>query len=163
RVRHRSARGRRRSARGTDAARPRRPLDHPDLHARESRAAARHGGTKASPRIRRSGSVTRDRAHAALASLPPAAAELVRAVLRAAAADGVSVLLVGGPVRDLLLGRALVDVDLLIEDPDPARAGKLAAGAADGTGKVTRHDRFGTAVLETAEAAIDFATVRSES
>jgi len=108
--------------------------------------------------------VSRDsRAHAALASLPPASAELVRAVLRAADADGVSVLLVGGPVRDFLLGRPLVDVDLLIEDPDPARAGKLAASAASGVGKLTRHDRFGTAVLETPEAAIDFATVRSES
>ena len=75
------------------------------------------------------------RAQAALASLPPAHAELVRAVLRAADADGVSVLLVGGPVRDFLLGRPLVDVDLLIEDPDPdargrargARAGQRAA------------------------------------
>ncbi|HKA14309.1 MAG TPA: hypothetical protein VKH41_04770 [Myxococcota bacterium] len=103
------------------------------------------------------------RAHAALASLPPASAELVRAVLRAADAGGVSVLLVGGPVRDWLLGRPLVDVDLLIEDPDPARAGELAARAASGAGKVTRHERFGTAELRTPDAAIDFATVRSES
>jgi tRNA nucleotidyltransferase (CCA-adding enzyme) len=103
------------------------------------------------------------RAHAALASLPPASAELVRNVLRAADADGVSVLLVGGPVRDFLLGRPLVDVDLLIEDADPARAGALASGAAGGAGKVTRHDRFGTAVLESGEATVDFATVRSES
>ena len=103
------------------------------------------------------------RAQAALASLPPAAAPLVREVLRAADADGVSVLLVGGPVRDLLLGRPLVDVDLLIEDGDPARAGALAQRAAGDAGKVTRHDRFGTAVLDTPEASIDFATARSES
>jgi tRNA nucleotidyltransferase (CCA-adding enzyme) len=103
------------------------------------------------------------RAHAALASLPPASADLVCAVLRAADADGVSVLLVGGPVRDYLLGRPLVDVDLLIEDPDPARAGALATSASGGAGKVTRHDRFGTAALHSAEAVIDFATVRSES
>jgi tRNA nucleotidyltransferase (CCA-adding enzyme) len=103
------------------------------------------------------------RAHAALASLPPASADLVRAVLRAADADGVSVLLVGGPVRDWMLGRPLVDVDLLIEDPDPARAGALASRAADGSGKVTRHERFGTAELRTPAAAIDFATVRSET
>jgi len=103
------------------------------------------------------------RAHAALASLPPASAELVRTVLRAADADGVSVLLVGGPVRDHLLGRPLVDVDLLIEDPDPARAAALAGSAGSGAGKVTRHERFGTASLETPEAVIDFATVRSES
>ncbi len=103
------------------------------------------------------------RAHAALASLPPASAELVRTVLRAADTDGVSVLLVGGPVRDWLLGRPLVDIDLLIEDPDPARAGALAARAAGAAGKVTRYERFGTAELRTPEAAIDFATVRSES
>jgi len=103
------------------------------------------------------------RAQAALASLPPAHGELVRAVLRAADAAGVSVLLVGGPVRDFLLGRPLVDVDLLIEDPDPARAGDLAAGAAGGAGRVTRHERCGTAELHTPEATIDFATVRTES
>jgi tRNA nucleotidyltransferase (CCA-adding enzyme) len=103
------------------------------------------------------------RAHAALASLPSASAELVRAVLRAADEDGVSVLLVGGPVRDWLLGRPIVDVDLLIEDADPARAGALAARAAGGTGKVTRHERFGTAELHLPEVSIDFATVRSES
>jgi tRNA nucleotidyltransferase (CCA-adding enzyme) len=107
--------------------------------------------------------VTREpRAHAALASLPPASAALVAAVLRAADEDDVSVLLVGGPVRDFLLGRPLVDVDLLIEDADPARAGALAARAAGGTGKVTRHDRFGTAELHAPEASVDFATVRSE-
>ena len=63
-----------------------------------------------------------------------------RAVLREADADGVAVLLVGGPVRDLLLGRPLVDVDLLIEDPDPARASALAARAAgpDGQGGAPR-------------------------
>ena len=165
RIRHRSARRRRRSARRPDPARPRRPLDHPDLHPREPRAAARDGRAPAPERVRRRcADVSREtRAHAALASLPPASTELVRAVLRAADADGVSVLLVGGPVRDLLLGRPLVDVDLLIEDPDPARAGALAASAAGGAGKVTRHDRFGTAALETPDAVIDFATVRSES
>src|SRR6185295_11664055 len=122
---------------------------------RESVATARDGGAKTSEGIRgRRRAVSREpRAHAALASLPPASAELVRAVLRAADADGVSVLLVGGPVRDFLLGRPLVDVDLLIEDADPARAGALAASAAaDGAAKVTRHDRFGTAVLQTAGA-----------
>ena len=103
------------------------------------------------------------RAHAALASLPPAHGELVRDVLRAADADDVSVLLVGGPVRDFLLGRPLVDVDLLIEDPDPTRAGALAASASGSAGKVTRHERFGTAELHTSTATIDFATVRSES
>ena len=99
----------------------------------------------------------------ALARMPAPAADLVRAVLAAADADGVSVLLVGGPVRDLLLGRPLVDVDLLVEDPDPTRAGELALRAAPEGAKLVRHEKFGTAALRTAETTIDFATVRSES
>jgi tRNA nucleotidyltransferase (CCA-adding enzyme) len=104
-----------------------------------------------------------NRAQAALASIPPAEADLVRAVLRTADAEGVSVLLVGGPVRDLLLGRPLVDVDLLIEDADPARAGELAVRAGGPDAKVIRHERFGTAELRSGEAAIDLATARSET
>jgi tRNA nucleotidyltransferase/poly(A) polymerase len=76
------------------------------------------------------------RSEAALARMPPAGAELVRAVLREADAEGVSVLLVGGPVRDFLLGRPLVDVDLLVENADPARASALAARAVGPAGRV---------------------------
>jgi len=95
--------------------------------------------------------------------MPPGAAALTQAVLKAADAEGISVLLVGGPVRDLLLGRPLVDVDLLVEDPDPSRAGDLADRAGGADTVVIRHERFGTAELRAPEVSIDFATVRSES
>ena len=99
----------------------------------------------------------------ALDRLPPGAASLTRALLEVADAEGVSVLLVGGPVRDLLLGRALVDVDLLVDAPDPHAAGELAERLASETIRCVRHDRFGTASLEGAEAGLDLATVRSET
>lgn len=107
--------------------------------------------------------MSRSRAAEALAQMPQASAELTRALIGAADAEGVSLLLVGGPVRDLLLGRPLVDVDLLIDDPDPARAGALAEGIAPESAKLTRHERFGTATLRSADVAIDLATVRSET
>ena len=99
----------------------------------------------------------------ALDRLPPGAASLTRAVLAAADAEGVSVLLVGGPVRDLLLGRPLLDVDLLVDHPDPQAAGELAERVASESVKCVRHDRFGTASLKGPEAGLDLATVRSES
>ena len=99
----------------------------------------------------------------AIAQMPAAAQEVVRAVLGRADAEGVSVLLVGGPVRDLLLERECVDVDLLIEDSEPAVAADLAKHAeADGS-KLTVHAKFGTASLRTADTTIDFAAVRSET
>lgn len=110
--------------------------------------------------------MTRPAAVQALERMELSAAALTRAVIEAADADGVSVLLVGGPVRDLLLGRPLVDVDLLVDDPDPERAGELAERAAAAVGEgagVTRHERFGTATLRGPDAALDLATVRSES
>jgi tRNA nucleotidyltransferase (CCA-adding enzyme) len=99
----------------------------------------------------------------ALARMPAPAQEVVRAVLDRADADGISVLLVGGPVRDLLLGRPCVDVDLLIEDVDPSRAADLARQAAPEGSRLTEHPKFRTAALRTKEITIDFAAVRSET
>ena len=99
----------------------------------------------------------------ALAAMSEADREIVRRVLERADAEGVSVLLVGGPVRDLLLDRPLVDVDLLVEDPDPARASALARAAAPEGAKLVEHARFGTASLRGADANVDFAAMRSET
>lgn len=110
--------------------------------------------------------MSRGRPLQALEGMEPRAAALTRAVLDAADAGGIAVLLVGGPVRDLLLGLPLVDVDLLVDDPDPARAGELADRAARAAGEdatVTRHERFGTATLRAGDAQVDLATVRSET
>ncbi len=99
----------------------------------------------------------------AIAHMPAAAQEVVRAVLERADADGVSVLLVGGPVRDLLLGRECVDVDLLIEDPEPKRAAEFAEHAKTEGAKLRVHAKFGTASLRIGDTTIDFAAVRSET
>ncbi len=98
-----------------------------------------------------------------LRALPEADAPLVHAVVAAAEARELSVLLVGGPVRDLLLGRALRDVDLIVE----ARAGEgaeaLARAAAPDGARVVPHGRFGTVRLSAGDATLDLATVRRES
>jgi len=67
--------------------------------------------------------------------------------------------LVGGAVRDLMLGRPHVDLDLAIEgDVQP-----LARAVAEATGaRMVFHSRFGTAVLTGAGFDLDFAWTRSE-
>src|SRR4051794_24968637 len=65
--------------------------------------------------------------------------------------------LVGGAVRDLLLGATPVDVDLVLEDGDPA-----AVLAPLGV-PVTVHERFGTASARQAGHAYDVARARAET
>jgi len=95
--------------------------------------------------------------------MPEAAAELVRGVVEAAEVRGDSVYLVGGPVRDLLLGRPVRDIDLLVEPVVDENVESLARGAAPEGATVTAHDRFGTVVVERGDVAIDLATARVES
>lgn len=101
----------------------------------------------------------------ALRALPASARPLVERIAESGEALGLGVHLVGGPVRDLLLGRPLVDVDLLVE----ARHGSHASPAAKLARHVVRagersvvHPRFGTAQLIAAEAVVDLAGARSE-
>jgi tRNA nucleotidyltransferase (CCA-adding enzyme) len=75
-------------------------------------------------------------------------------------ARGESAYLVGGGVRDLLLGRRNLDLDVVVEGDGLAFARALATqeGAA-----VTTHARFGTAVLRfPAGFKLDVATARTE-
>lgn len=69
---------------------------------------------------------------------------------------GDPVYLVGGAVRDLLLGRGRVDVDLVVEGDALALALALSAD-------VTSHERFGTVKLMLDGHEIDIASARSES
>lgn len=94
--------------------------------------------------------------------LPESSAALVRRVLEAADREGLSVHLVGGPVRDLLLGRPLRDVDLLVEAPGAMGAAELSLAAAGGEIGATVHERFGTVTLRAGEATVDLASVRRE-
>jgi tRNA nucleotidyltransferase (CCA-adding enzyme) len=102
-------------------------------------------------------------------------AGLIAAIADAARSQGVRLYLVGGPVRDLLLGRANFDLDFVVEGvggPSEAMttAERLArALAAARGGAVTAHPPFGTAKWRLADAPtsglpahIDFATARRE-
>ncbi len=68
--------------------------------------------------------------------------------------------LVGGAVRDLLLGCTPRELDVVVAGDAPALAQTLARrlGA-----EATVHERFGTAYVEHREARLDFATRRAES
>lgn len=65
----------------------------------------------------------------------------------------------GGPVRDLLLGRGVVDLDLMVVGDGVAFAHALAERSG---GAVTGESRFGTAKVEAAGVAIDVASARRE-
>jgi tRNA nucleotidyltransferase (CCA-adding enzyme) len=65
------------------------------------------------------------------------------------------VYLVGGGVRDLLLGRGRADIDLVVEGGAEALAGRLGAD-------VVSHERFGTAKVKLDGHEVDIATARSE-
>jgi tRNA nucleotidyltransferase (CCA-adding enzyme) len=68
--------------------------------------------------------------------------------------------IVGGAVRDVLLGGASADLDVVIEGDAVAAARRL--GEALG-GSVTVHDRFGTATVTAGGHVYDLATARAES
>lgn len=79
-----------------------------------------------------------------LRSLGPAAGPLER-VIAEAHSRGVGVFLVGGPVRDLLLGLPVRDLDVLLSD----RLDEIAEAAGSRlSGRVRRHAPFLTATLE---------------
>lgn len=82
--------------------------------------------------------------------------------LKQATPDHATVYAVGGTVRDALLGVSLNDVDLLIDGAQAAAV--LEAVAAQAGGRVTAHDRFGTASLTLpGGVAVDLAAAREES
>jgi tRNA nucleotidyltransferase (CCA-adding enzyme) len=66
------------------------------------------------------------------------------------------VYLVGGAVRDLLLGRPRTDVDLVVEGDATALAARLG-------GAETEHERFGTVKVEVEGHEIDIASARTET
>ena len=88
---------------------------------------------------------------------------LVRKVADAAAARQVPLYLVGGFIRDLLLGIPATDFDLVVEGAAIPFAQALAAQYG---GRVTAHVRFGTAqwfLPGSGHRALDFISTRSET
>jgi tRNA nucleotidyltransferase (CCA-adding enzyme) len=107
-------------------------------------------------------------AEAALAALPAPVRARAERLARAAEARGLALYLVGGPVRDLLLGRALRDADFTVTSSSGAAVGEetaaLAREAVLEGDRVTLHARFGTVRIDLASGeAIDLATVRRET
>ena len=73
---------------------------------------------------------------------------------------GLRVYLVGGIVRDLMLGRPTTDVDLVVEGDGPTFSERLSGIYA---ASLKHHSRFGTATLTFPDGTkIDIATARSE-
>ncbi len=68
--------------------------------------------------------------------------------------------LVGGAVRDLLLGGQPLDLDVVVEGDAVAVAADAAARL---DGRMRGHDRFGTATVEAGGLRFDLATARRES
>jgi tRNA nucleotidyltransferase (CCA-adding enzyme) len=92
--------------------------------------------------------------------LSPELQRLLRLAGEIALEQGQGLYLVGGAVRDLLLGRANLDLDLVVERDAPRLASLLADRIG---GKVTIHHRFGTAKLRHENLIIDLATARAET
>jgi tRNA nucleotidyltransferase (CCA-adding enzyme) len=72
------------------------------------------------------------------------------------AAAGTPVYVVGGAVRDVLLGRKRTDVDVVVEG-DAAALGRRLGG------EIRAHERFATATVDADGAEIDLATARTET
>jgi len=91
--------------------------------------------------------------------LPDELSAALRRTVRLAERRGLALYLVGGGVRDLLLGGAHVDVDLVV-DGDAIALGRAAARELGA--RVVAHSRFGTAAVLGEPFRLDFARARAE-
>lgn len=79
---------------------------------------------------------------------------------RIAEDSGLTTYLVGGPVRDRLLGAPTTDLDITVVGDAVMVAERLAA---DIQGRLTVHQRFGTATVAAGSLTIDLVTARRET
>lgn len=93
-------------------------------------------------------------------NLPDYVREVLVDIGRRAEGLGWSIYLVGGVVRDLLLGRSNLDLDLVTEGDAGALADRLAM---DYKVRLVCHRRFGTAKLYFPQFILDIATARTET
>ena len=92
--------------------------------------------------------------------LPAELVEFMQTAGEVATEQGQSLYLVGGIVRDLLLGRRNLDLDMVVEGD----AIKLGQRLADITrGEIITHPRFHTATLRWNKWSIDLISARSET
>ena len=93
-------------------------------------------------------------------ALAEAGAGALTVVVETAEGQGRTLYLVGGCVRDLALGRDLVDVDVVAE----GEVESLAATAASALGgRCVAHGEFGTVTLEANGVRVDLAMARAET
>lgn len=93
-------------------------------------------------------------------SLSPESLALIQKAGQLAAGKRLGLYLVGGVVRDILLGRANSDLDLVVEGNAVDLAESLAREMG---GRIVVHRRFGTAKIRTENMVIDVAMARAES
>lgn len=104
-----------------------------------------------------------------LRKLAPSTRRLIELAQNAAARTGMQAYLVGGCVRDMLLGASNLDVDVVVEGDGIAFAQASLAlasakGAPLGAARIVRHSRFGTAtVIFENGLKIDVASSRRET
>lgn len=85
---------------------------------------------------------------------------LLSQLVSVAERSGHPLYLVGGTVRDMLLGQPPGDLDLVVEGDVPALAREAAKEVG---GQVLAHSQFGTATLKLGDIRIDLATARTET
>jgi len=94
------------------------------------------------------------------ARLPQELLALIKEVGKISAGRSERLYLVGGVVRDLLLGRPNIDLDLVVEGDAPSLAHQLGKMM---DGKVVTHPRFGTATFQQGPISLDLVTARCET
>ncbi len=92
--------------------------------------------------------------------LSPESLALIQKAGALAAERRLGIYLVGGVVRDILLGRANSDLDLVVEG-DAIKLAESLAGELGG--RLVVHRRFGTAKIRTRNLTIDLAMARAET
>jgi poly(A) polymerase len=88
--------------------------------------------------------------------------ELLRLLKRAAADRGLKALVVGGYVRDHLLGRTQPDLDVVVEEGGARELAERFAELA-GAGRPVVFERYGTAQVTLPGRLVEFVSARSES
>ena len=81
-------------------------------------------------------------------------------IARIAHDSGFRAYLVGGPVRDRMLGVPTTDLDITVVGDAVTVAEKFTA---DSNGRLTVHQRFGTATVTTESVTVDLVTARRET
>lgn len=92
--------------------------------------------------------------------LPPPKLKLLEEASNAARQLGIAIYLVGGAVRDLLLGLPVQDIDLVVVGDAAALLSTLAASLG---GRITARSQFGTAKLRALEQNLDIVRARRET